>query len=782
MRRAAATSSSLILILCMALALTMAALAEDSAIKVMVEPEGCGSVTLTPPEPEPGVYVNASASPAPGCRFVMWRSNIQEVNGSISNPLYFYARPNTTLVAVFMRLGEGEANASGYVFVVVKANISILAPYVKLVPRGSSTLVSVPTEIPVNDYERWVFTGWGGDVDAITGLRDSPLVNVHADREVTLIATYTLYRRFLDLWYPISEFVEVEAPVRQISDEVRAVPAQIKMRVLNETFPITTKVPKDLLPYIEVVYDEQYRVRVVALVDEPVKVAVGDIVGLSFKERPLDYWAPRGSILRVVALEEEAGEYWLSPDHRSMTIQVTSPKTLVILYERKPHAWMSGLPLYPLVNNIAFSLRGTGLWPVASVILSDPIKFYVVFGGLIALIGGACYACYVGIRRGVRAIAVGERGRPAREVRILKALRPTLSVSTIPREAAPPPSYENPLVSLLLDIARSSLAAPISEGPARQAERAASANEGLDFAQLDRVLSGERGSVPARLVIARRWTPQQYNMLRRAVEEGRLILEGEPDPYQDAVERVVEGLGGGGVCVYGDGAPARRRVAYRVAEALGRRPVILEDPPPRTLEDALRLIAGMVGESPSLLIATERVPNDYVKLLTAASGILDTPFIKLSKEPVMGLTSVEVRDLTVDDLLSAAIALAIKRNVIQHLDFSLLEEVARGAYALRGVDSLERFFGEYDPGGDAEEQVRRWIEGELRSLFTNEELLSLLLVAETRRPLSEAVRVYKNILIQLEPGANISDMVELFEDKVEKLVAMGDAFKLPGRR
>ena len=772
--------SAHILILCLALALMAGAFGEEVAVKVMVEPEGCGSVILTPPDPEPGVYVNATAIHEPGCRFVMWKSNVREINGSISNPLYFYARPNMTLIAVFLRLGEVEANASNYAFLVVKANVSGFPEDVRLVPRGFETFISAPNEIYISEDKRWVFVGWSGDVDAITGARNSPITSVRVDRDVTLVASYILYRKFLNLWYPESEFVNVEAPVREVSEGVRAVPKLLRMKVVNQTFPLTTKIPRDLLGYVEVVYEDQYLIRVIAPIDEPVKVAVEDVIGLSFEDRPLEYWAPKDSIVTITALEDEVGEYWLVPEFKKIIIQATSPKTVILRYERKPYAWMSGLFFYPFVNDIAIKLRDTRLWPIALVILSDPVKFYITFGGFLGMIGGVCYAGYLGMRRAVRRIMVMARKekKATREPRILKVIQPTLARSTPSREAAPTPSYENPLVNFLLDMARSSISAPVTDTSLPPAEQA----EEIDFTPLDLVLSGEKREVPAKLIVARRWTPQHFEVLKKAVEEGRLTLEGEPEPYQDVVEKVINGLSGGAVCVYGDGAPARRRVVYKVAEALGRRPIILEEPPPRELQNALKFLADKIEGEPPLVVATEQVPDDYVKLLTAASGILDAPFVKLSKEPVMGLTNVEVRDLTVEDLLSTAIALAIKKGVLQYFNFGALEGLANSAYTLRGVDSLERFFEEFDPSKSIDEQIKQLIESELKNMFTNEELLSLLLVAQSNRPLSEAVRVYKNLLVQLEPKANINDMVALFEDKIKKLVAMGEAFKIPGRR
>lgn len=763
----------LLIAIALALSPTMAEEPRAGWPTISVEPEGCGEVSLEVLEERAGsVYMLAEAKSALHCRFVEWRSNVPDYNGSISNPLRFWLRPNMTLTATFLQLGEPPQNASGYAFVIVKANISGFTPHVRLAPRGFETYVSVPEEIYVTESERWVFAGWGGDVESIVSPKNAPAIAVKVDKDVTLVANYVLYMRFLDLWYPASEFAQVEAPVKELGYGLRAVPKEVRLKGLNETLPISAKIPRDLMRYAEVLYQEEVLIGVVARVDEPVKVSINNVIGLAFSDRPMEYWAPRGSTITVVALENEVGAYWLSEDSQVLIVTADAPKIVELRYEVKPHAWMSGLIIYQPVNSLASMARGTRIWPIIEVILEDPLRFSIASGGAIACLGAAIYGLAKGAM-GLKAHAQRSRGLRRAATSPFRAFQ-SFKMGDVLQPAPERPASaaaQSPIVSILLELVRESGAAG-GGAQAGYAGKTALADE--ELVKLEGILAGGSGEVDVNALTRRRWSPRDYEALRRAVEEGRLSLRGSVKPYHDVISRVCDYLSAGPgaiMCLYGD-AKAASYIAKEASSNMSRLPVFLNRLETGDVGRAIEEVAAQVPETgQALLIATSEVPDKAVKALMVVAAALEVPAIKISDYPIRGLACVHVAQLDQDDLLAIAVAKAAESRAVKQLNYEVLEMLSRCAYALRGIQTVERFFSIAGPEHGMG-RLRALIEEELKTLFTEEELSALQLAIESGRPLLDSVKIYRDILIQMEPRGNIRAMVSEFSKKIKGLLLL----------
>jgi len=750
--------------------------AQGERVKLILdlEPRGCGEVYAEPPGENytypPGTMVQVYARPAEGCRFAYWVSDLAGLNGSINNPVTVTLFSDASFKAVFARVGApapkpGAEERRTHAFLMITANATGFKEEVKLVPIGEEVMVSVPRDIYVNDSARYVFVGWQG-LDA-----REPTIRILVMNDTTVTALYTLYLRFMDLWYHYSDFTEFHAPVVELGPGERLRPLHLVLKPMNATLPVGSKIPRELADRVEVKYQREYLLSIINTAPE--------LLTVSISHEPytlgshIEKWVPEGLPVTVDILTGETERIWVtSPLHTSLIMD--GPRSIVIEYEEKPHAWALDSPLkpliYPILDSIARSYRGTGAWPQVSRIISQPAIVYAVFAAIPAMIAGAGYMGYRMLPRIIRPGAPG-RGRKVLEERIRRA-RPEEILSAIPSTAAitPAAAREERLPDNVPFPDWLCIEAPEQEAepePAPAAPIEAEAEEPARRIVTDPMeVISRGGEVMADDLIealAGGLDEKVLDALRSAILSGRLkVVVAAKDLWSPfpvrAVARVLER--NGAAAIIGADMFVRRRVAEwlgAVEEAVTGKPyIIIEDAYESTPEAA----AARIGDS-SLVILGETTGPAAVRAYSIAARLLGRRLIKLGEGP---LPPARVQEPSLGELAAYMAVRAAAMGLIDRVGLREVMEVARIASMSRSYTTIDDYLRILASRPVGIEEFRRIESGKLFDRFEQEA------VAAWRRTgsINDAIIHYSNILAQMDP-ANMAVKLRIFREKLAKM-------------
>jgi hypothetical protein len=714
--------------------------------------------------------VQVYAKPAEGCRFAYWVSDLAGLNGSINNPVTVTLFSDAHFKAVFVRVGApapkpGAEERKTHAFLRITANATGFKEEVKLVPIGEEVMVSVPRDIYVNDSARYVFVGWQG-LDA-----REPTIRILVMNDTTVTALYTLYLRFMDLWYHYSDFTVFHAPVVELGPGERLRPLHLVLKPINATLPVGSKIPRELADRVEVKYQKEYLLSIINTAPE--------LLTISINHEPytlgshIEKWVPEGLPVAVDILTGETERIWVtSPLHASLIMD--GPRSIVVEYEEKPHAWALDSPLkpliYPVLDSIARSYRGTGAWPQVSRIISQPAIVYAVFAAIPAMIAGAGYMGYRMLPR-IRLGGTPGRGRKVLEERIRRA-KPEEILSAIPSTAAitPAAAREERLPDNVPFPDWLCIEVPEQEAepaPAAPIEAEAEAEEPARRVVMDPMEAISRGGeVMADDLIealAGRLDEGVLDALRSAILSGRLkVVVAAKDLWSPfpvrAVARVLERSGA--AAIMGADVFVRRRVAEwlgLIEEAVTGKPyVVIEDAYESTPEAA----AARIGDS-SLVILGETAGPAAVRAYSIAARLLGRRLIKLGEGP---LPPARVQEPSLGELAAYMAVRAAAMGLIDRVGLREVMEVARIASMSRSYTTIDDYLRMLASRPVGLEEFRRIESGKLFDRFEQEA------VAVWRRTgsINDAIIHYSNILAQMDP-ANMAVKLRIFREKLAKM-------------
>jgi hypothetical protein len=769
--------ATIILMLLIGLLIPYCSAQEGERVKLILdlEPRGCGEVYAEPPGENytyaPGTMVQVYARPAEGCRFAYWASDLAGLNGSISNPVTLTLFSDTYLKAVFARIGAprpGAGEGAKHVFLRITANVTGFQEEVRLVPAGEEVTITVPREIFVNDSARYVFVGWDG-LDS-----KEPTITIRVTEDTAVKALYTLYLKFMDLWYHYTDFTEFHAPVVELGPGARMRPTHLLLRPVNITLPAGSRIPRELADRVEVKYQKEYLLTVGSTISEPLVISLnGEPITL---ESTVQRWVPEGAAVTLTILWEPERAWVAGPTQRSLMMD--GPKSILIEFEEKPHAWALDSPLkpliYPILDSVAARLRGGPLWPQASRIISQPILVYAIFAAVPAAVGGIGYMGYRILSR----ITVGAgRGRKVIEERIRRA-EPEEIISAIPSgtatmatgmrreeelpESAPFPEWLH--VEPQGGVEPISMATrPVEEPtwPAGEPEEA----EGPKMDPLQLISAG--GEVLAGDLVeamAGRLDEEVFNALRDAVLSGRLTIEcldGEvwSPLWVRRVAVVLEREGA--AAIIGADIFVRERVARWLGlvekAATGGSYKLLENAYERDVEGAAARIGGA-----SLVILGEMVGPETVMVYRYAAGLLRCRLVKLGEGP---LPPARIQYPSVEELAAYMAVKAAAMDLIDRVGLDEVMEVADIASMSRSYTTIDDYLKMLATGPISLGEFKRLESSRLFDRFEQEA------VAVWRRTgrINDAIIHYSNILVQMDP-ANAEVKLRIFREKLVKIV------------
>jgi hypothetical protein len=758
-----------------------------------LEPKDCGRVYAEPPGENytyrPGTMVQIYAEQAEGCKFAYWVSDLAGLNGSLNNPVTVTLFSDAYFKAVFVRVGApkpgGEVTQpKTHAFLRVTANVSKFQEEVRLVPIGEEVTVSVPRDIYLNDTARYVFVGWDGYESK------EPLIRVLVRGDTTVKALYTLYVRFMELWYHYSDFIVFYAPIVELSPEERLRPVHLTLKPMNITLPVGSSIPREFSDRVEVKYQKEYLLTIRSLAPETIPVMVnGEAVSLgSYIER----WIQEGLKVDVRVLVDETERGWIR-EPKQLSLIMSSPVSIVVEYEEKPYSWALDSPLkpvlYPILETIARSYKGTGMWPQISQIVSQPMLVYAMVFGFPTGLAGIGYAGYKLISRvGVGGLKVSrarrvieERIRKARPEEIISAISSGTPSSGMGREEIRLPDNMPFPEWLHLEAAESmeeyeparleEKAEPEVIEPVEKLEREERVEEEFRRIDIMEEISRGGGMRADELVeaLVDRLDEEVLEKLREAVLSGRFkVTAVENTVWSPAMVRRVSRVldEKGAVAVEGADPYVRKKVAEWVGaierEVTGKPYMHLEDAYERDVDS----VAARIGDA-CLVILGEAVRPDVTKAYSYAVRLLGRKLIKLGGGP---LPAVRLENPSRSELAAYMAAKAALTGLIDRIGMKDVAEVSMIASRSRGYETVD-YYLELLSGGPIDLDTFRKKESD--KLFDGHEKIAVDMWRRTGS-VSEAVAHLGNILAQIDP-AKAETRLRIFKEKLLKTAGYMEA-------
>jgi hypothetical protein len=757
-----------------------------------LEPKDCGRVYAEPPGENytyrPGTMVQIYAEQAEGCKFAYWVSDLAGLNGSLNNPVTVTLFSDAYFKAVFVRVGApkpgGEiTQPKTHAFLRVTANVSKFQEEVKLVPIGEEVTVSVPRDIYLNDTARYVFVGWDGYESR------EPYLRVLVREDTTVKALYTLYVRFMELWYHYSDFIVFYAPIVELSPGERLRPIHLTLKPMNITLPVGSSIPREFSDRVEVKYQKEYLLTIRSLAPETIPVMVnGEAIRLgSYVER----WIQEGLKTDVRVLAEETERGWIM-EPRQFSLIMNSPASITVGYEEKPYSWALDSPLkpviYPMLEAVAKSYRGTGMWPQISQIVSQPMLVYAMVFGFPAGLAGIGYAGYKLISRievgGLKVSrarkVIEERIRKARPEEIISAISSGTPSSGMGREEIRLPD-NMPFPEWLHLEATESME---EYEPARLEEKA-----GLEVIEPEEVGIGERVEEEFRRIdimeeisrgggmradelveaLVGRLDEEVLEKLREAVLSGRFKVTAVKNTVWSPamvrrVSRVLDEKGA--VAVEGADPYVRKKVAEWVGaieqEVTGKPYMLVEDAYERDVDS----VAARIGDA-CLVILGEAVKPDVTKAYSYAVRLLGRKLIKLGGGP---LPAVRLENPSRSELAAYMVAKAALTGLIDRIGMNDVAEVSMIASRSRGYETVDHYLELLSEGPIDLDTFRK---KESDKLFDGYEKIAVDVWRRTGS-VSEAVAHLGNILAQIDP-AKAETRLRIFKEKLLKTAGYTEA-------
>ena len=782
-------TSMMLMILIISIGLSMPHLSgqmEEVKLTLDLEPKDCGRVYAEPPGEDytyiAGTMVQIYAEEAEGCKFAYWVSDLAGLNGSLNNPVTVTLFSDAYFKAVFVRIGEakpsGEVQERTHAFLRVTANISRFQEDVRLVPIGEEVTVTVPRDIYINDTARYVFVGWDGYESK------EPLLKVLVREDTTLKALYTLYMRFMELWYHYSEFTVFYTPIVDLSPGERLKPLHLTLKPMNITLPVGSKIPREFADRVEVKYQKEYLLVVRSLAPEIIPVMInGEYYSLGSS---VESWIPEGLKAEITVLVEGTERGWIA-EPRQTSFIMDGPRSIVIGYEEKPYSWVLESPLkpviYPILEYVAKSYKDTGMWPQISQLVSQPALVYSILLALPAGIGGMGYLGYRvlsrievgGLKTGRARRIMEERIRKASPEEIISAISGTQPASSMTREEIRLPENMPFPDWLYLPVEEK-----IEEYKPMKLEEVESIKEvevgkkleearRIDLAELLSA-GGEVGAQELLEVLVERLDGEVLEELRSALLSGKLKVTAVKNTVWSPtkVRAVFRGLDEkGAVSLVGADQYVRRRVAEWAAlieqEVTGKPYMFIENASERDADS----VAARIGDA-CLVILGETVRPEVVRVYSYAGKLLGRKIVKLGEGP---LPAVKLESPSRRELAAYMVVKAAVTGLIDRVGIKDVAEVSRIASMSRGYDTVDHFLELLSVKPVDLESFRRV---ESSKLFDEHEAAAL---EEWRRTgdVNAAITHYSNLLAQMD-RVYAEAKLRIFKEKLLKLSGgLGDA-------
>ncbi len=754
--------------------------AEDRAeLRLDWEPEDCGRVYAEPPGENytytPGTMIQVYAEAYEGCRFVNWVTDLVGLNGSITNPITFTIFSDTYLKALFIRVGATPSQPSEkpktHAFLRITANTSRFSEEVRMVPIGGEVMVSVPRELSINDSARYVFVGWEGYNSTELTLR------VLVTGDTTVKALYTLYLRFLELWYHYSDFTIFQAPIVDLEPGVRLRPLSLTLKPINISLPLGTKIPREFADRVEVKYVKEYLLTVRSLSPEEVPVNINGEV--KYLGSSLNLWIPEGSKTIIKILVDETEKGWITSE-KNIILVMDSPKSVLVEYEEKPYSWAAESPLkpliYPILEYIAREFKDTSLWPQVSQMISQPTIVYSIVAVTPVVLGIIGYVGYRTLSR----IEFGKtwRGGKIIEERIRKA-KPHELITAVPArssytvedlkvpEDAKPPEW----LKKMLNLEEGAVDKPLRVEPAKTLTIIEEGEDEkiLDLDPIEEISKLEKIRAEELIeILMSRLDEEVLEALKDAVSSGRLEVLTYRDVWSPIkVRKVMEALENrDAVAVIGGDIYIREKIsewAKIVYDIVYKKDAVtIDDGYVGSIEEA-SLRIGRNG----LVVLGENIGPEETKIYAYAGKLLGAKILKLGEG--YGLPTVKISYPSERELKAYMVVKAIFSRVLEKLDYRLVEEVSRIALKTRGYETIDNYISMLSKPEPVD--LNTFTARENNSMFDEFEREALR-VWLSSGSIQQALIHYTNILSQFNPS-QLEFKARIFKEKLLKLSGGG---------
>jgi len=701
-----------------------------------------------------GEQVRIEVKPSMNCGFIEWRTSGALNITTSANPFFFYA-PYTgervTVKALLERLyTDPEKGVVPRIAVIPKLNVTLpenLMPAPFLTLPGKTVRYVFPQEITLADM-KYVFLY--AEVDG--RIFDTPETSFTAPDtgEVTLNAYYYTYRRFLGEYYPINQFVRVNASVEQVSQSERRVPTSIT--VLQESFPLDQPVPKQLLHLVKVQYKTQYLITLAVNGHSPSADIDGSEVLLS---GVLRLWRDSGSMLTIVFPERD-GKYRLKTlSGQGVQVYgstaagtVTGPVFVVAEYQEAPNGVFLDIPI-----------AGTALYTLAEY----GSRLYGLEGmpalaAMIATIAGppAIASATIKLKGSVRVRAGGRGGRArSRE----DSIQPILLLTSNPTQSD---VFQNVNVSGRIVLRPELVEAlqTVKNMEAEAVEAGEEPDEKLPYSPGDgeelirKALAGEKVKLEPYHICDAEWDEEGLKALGEAVEEGRVKVGDDFGFYglhstgRQALSAVrnPENLS---LVVESPDAELGARIMEKACVLAGLKTVRLNisaTDPKKAAEEVRKKAGGA-----SAVVFTPQPSQELAvvqsALTTRKLHVLVSP--KPSIKPML-----TVKQPFEADYQSIAVALLAQRKILSMVSMEHVARLAELAYALKGLETLEKSVEELGEllkrGVEAGAAVAAVTRRRIAETFHPEELELLTQTPDIKQLMS----AYISLVRQLRPGAD----------------------------
>lgn len=703
-----------------------------------------------------GSQVVIRAKPVTNCMFVGWEiKQGMNFNYTSANPFTFYAEKDFIATAVFERLYEGPGgDVIPRVLINPSTNLSLPQGYAQepvLARPGQKIRYVYPEEVVMADVKYVFLYAEAGGVRF-----EQPVVEITSPEKGVLNITgyYYTYVRFLGEYYPANQLVNVQAGNITVSDYERKIAAYFT--VAGQKFPLTQKVPRQLLSLVKIEYVRQFKITLVSNGAEPYVTVNEKTLHLA---PAASLWADEGTSL-TITFPEKTGAYRLKNVYRhgleafgqAAVGTVTGPVTLVLEYEKIPNAEFLDIPVAgPLLYNVA---------EIGRMIVS-------VEGFPALMVGIASTLSAVAIPASAVAVATRVvRGKTSRYRGEPHTLQPLLLTEA---EASKADSWDRYLrargrISIPPEIAslfpKNSGSEGVEEREGLEPDSlehelaAVLSNREEKLAELMDQLSREGGSIVTTpyLLCHVPWSPEvleafKQKNIRLKGDFGYVCFDREGLMLADMLERRMTAV------VESPDIELGVMLCEKACENLGLKTARMADVSRTDIRKAAEEIRKTAAGAGAVIFTPTRAEAE--KTTAMSSALTGIRHVVVSAKPSIP-ASVKLPRPSVREYIGIAAAVMAEKKLLHLLSMDDLTYLGDIAHSFRGMSTIRRAaehlakLAEKNKTFDIQQALRQVFRQELQDTFTPEEL-ELIQRSETVEQLKTA---YLSLVGQLKPGAN----------------------------
>lgn len=717
-----------------------------------------------------GSQVVIRARPVVNCMFAGWEiKHGMHFNYTSANPFTFYAEKDFAATAVFERLYEGPGgNVIERVLINPATNLTLPGDHAHepiLARPGQRIRYVYPEELVMADVKYVFLYAEAGGVRF-----EQPVVEITSPETGTLNITayYYTYVRFLGEYYPTSQMVDVQADSITAGDYERKIPAYLT--VAGQRFPITQKVPRQLLNLVKVEYVRQFKVTVIANGAEPDVTVNGRPLHLAPSS---SFWADEGAHL-TITFPEKTETYRLKNVHRQgletsgriAAGSVKGPVILILEYEKIPNAEFFDIPV-----------AGPALYNMAEI-----GRMVVGVEGFPALmIGLASTLSAVAIP--VSALAVATRVLRVRKPRDGSqplSLQPLLLTDAEASKADRWDEYLRakgrisipPEISLLFPGGNEALENGEELEPDGLEDRLAAVLSSREdqLAELLHRLSAEEGSiitVSPYLLCHVPWSPDilegfKQKHIKLKGDIGYACFDREGLMLAGILEKAMT------VVVESPDVELGNMLCEKACENIGLKTAGMTDVSTADVRKAAQEIRKTAAGAGAVIFRPARAEAE--KIIAVSSALTGIKHIIVSAKPSIP-ANVKLPRPSVREYTGIAAAVMAEKKLLSLLSMYDLTYLGDVAYSFRGVSTIRRAaehlakLAAKNKPFDVQQALRQIFRQELLETFTPEEL-HLIQNSQTVEQLKTA---YLSLVSQLKPGANVAVEFASLLDRMRRL-------------